>query len=288
MSVYLQSIGYHVWENYLNVSFDAASDQITLIQMEFHDSNNKSQDALLSCLSLAEFERVRHLATAHQIWSTLERFYEGNDHIKTRLFETYRREYENFVKLARETIDMMLSHLKSIVNRMCANKAHLPYDDHERALKVVHALDQRVWEVKVLAIIESPNYETLTMDELYNKLKSTEINHQTRAKIENPSAPTMAQVYGGGSSSNPSPTMFSLSSLLTIKGKCSLGPFISVLVIKFPTHHFELTCNCKYELRIKEKQIESHGRKLNILHYWRNIGMILALSKLFLLLTMFY
>jgi hypothetical protein len=140
----------------------------------------------------------------------------GKDHIKTRLFETYRREYENFVQLARETIDTMLSHFQSIVNRMCANKAHLPFDDHERVLKLVHALDQRFWEVKVSAIIKSPNYETLTMDELFSKIKSTQIDHQIWAKIENPGKPTMALVYGCGSSSNPSPTMLSLSSLLTI------------------------------------------------------------------------
>jgi hypothetical protein len=74
---------------------------------------------------------------------------------------------------------------------MCANKAQLSYDDHERALKLLHALDRRVSEVKVSAIIESPNYETLIVDELFSKLKSTEIDHQTRAKIDNPGAPTM-------------------------------------------------------------------------------------------------
>jgi hypothetical protein len=43
---------------------------------------------------------------------------------------------------------------------MHENKAQLPYDDHEKALKLLHALDWRVWEVKVSTIIESPNYET--------------------------------------------------------------------------------------------------------------------------------
>jgi hypothetical protein len=43
----------------------------------------------------------------------------------------------------------------------------------------------------------------LTVDELFNKLKSTKNDHQTRAKIENPGAPTMALVSEGGSSSNP-------------------------------------------------------------------------------------
>jgi hypothetical protein len=46
---------------------------------------------------------------AHQIWSALERFHEGNDHLKTRLFETDMREYENFTLLAGETIDSMFS-----------------------------------------------------------------------------------------------------------------------------------------------------------------------------------
>jgi hypothetical protein len=136
--------------------------------------------------------------------------------VKTRLFETYRREYENFTQLAGETIDSMFSRFQSIVNKMRANKAQLPYSDHERALKLLHALDRRVWEVKVSVIIELPNYETLVVDELFSKLKSIEIDHQTQAKIENPSAPTMALVSGGGSASNSSPAIFALSSLLSI------------------------------------------------------------------------
>jgi hypothetical protein len=55
------------------------------------------------------------------------------------------------------------------------------------------------------------SYMRLTVDELFSKLKSTKIDYQTRAKIENPCAPTMALVLGGGSSSNPLPAMFTLS-----------------------------------------------------------------------------
>ena len=60
---------------------------------------------------------------------------------------------------------------------MRTNKPQLPYNDLERALKLLHALDRRVWEVKVSAILESVNFETLTEDEVYSKLKSTEIDH---------------------------------------------------------------------------------------------------------------
>jgi hypothetical protein len=89
---------------------------------------------------------------------------------------------------------------------MQANKPQLPYDDHERALKVLYALNQKVWDVKVSAIIESTNYDTLTVDELFSKLKSTKIDYQTQAKIKNPSAPTMALVLGNSLSSSANPS----------------------------------------------------------------------------------
>jgi hypothetical protein len=102
---------------------------------------------------------------------------------------------------------------------MRANRPHLSYDDHERALKVLYALDRKVWDVKVFAIIEFANYDTLTVDELFSKLKFTEIDCQTQAKIKNPSAPTIALVSDTSSSSslaNPSQMSFALSSLVSV------------------------------------------------------------------------
>lgn len=72
----------------------------------------------------------------YEIQTALDKFHKGNDHMKTRLFETYQREYDNFVQLAGETIDSMFSHLWSVMNKMRANKAWLPYDDHERSTQV--------------------------------------------------------------------------------------------------------------------------------------------------------
>jgi hypothetical protein len=64
--------------------------------------------------------------------------------VKTILFDTYHRHYVFLV-------------LVDCQQDAC-EQAHLPYDDHERALKLLHALDQRVSEVKASAIIESPNH----------------------------------------------------------------------------------------------------------------------------------
>jgi hypothetical protein len=53
----------------------------------------------------------------------------------------------------------------------------LPYGDHDRAIKIVHSLDRTVSSEKVEAILESEKYETLTVAELFSKLKSSEVDH---------------------------------------------------------------------------------------------------------------
>lgn len=55
----------------------------------------------------------------------------------------------------------------------CEQNLLLPYVDYENPLKLIYALNQMVWEVKILTIIGHANFETLTTDELFNMLKST-------------------------------------------------------------------------------------------------------------------
>jgi hypothetical protein len=86
----------------------------------------------------------------------LQSYHEGTAQLKTRLFETYKREYENFAQLDGESIDAMFSRFQTIVNKMRANKQQLSYDDHEKALKLLYALDRKVWDVKVCPLSLNP------------------------------------------------------------------------------------------------------------------------------------
>ena len=88
-----------------------------------------------------------------------------------------------------ESADALFQRFLAIVNKMKANITVLPYTDHDRALKLLHALDHEVWGTKVEAIIESPNYETLSIDELFAKLKSTEVDKRLEAKQGGPTDP---------------------------------------------------------------------------------------------------
>jgi hypothetical protein len=100
---------------------------------------------------------------------------------------------------------------------MRANEAVLPYDDHDRAVKLLHSLDRTMWSVKVEAILESEKYETLTVGEMFSKLKSSEVDRGVRAKIENPIDPhSLALVSSSRTNANMSSRQFSLSFLVSM------------------------------------------------------------------------
>jgi hypothetical protein len=71
----------------------------------------------------------------------LKNAHAGNKQVQARLFATYRREYNNFTHLLSESIDTMFQWFTVLVNNMRANVTMLPYDDHDRAVKLLHSLD---------------------------------------------------------------------------------------------------------------------------------------------------
>ena len=107
------------------------------------------------------------------------------------------------------------------MNKVNANRSTgaLEYTEHKKALKLLYALDRSVWDLKVNMIIESAGYETLTVNEFFSKLKATEMDNQTRVKLNGaPSSKSVALVTGpGGSSSNANSALgFSLASLPSV------------------------------------------------------------------------
>jgi hypothetical protein len=135
------------------------------------------------------------------------------------MYATYRREYENFTHLPGESIDALFQRFMVVVNNMRANVDVLPYDDHDRAIKLLHSLDHTVWGGKFEAIVESEKYDTLTVNKLFSKLNSAEVDWGMTDKIEGPTDSHRFALIGGSkgkSNANPSTRMFSLSFLVSL------------------------------------------------------------------------
>jgi hypothetical protein len=80
-------------------------------------------------------------------------------------------------------------------------------------------LDRTVWGGKFEAIVESEKYDTLTVNELFSKLKSAEVDRGMTIKIEGSTDSHSLTLIGGSkgkSNANSSTRIFSLSSLKSL------------------------------------------------------------------------
>jgi hypothetical protein len=183
------------------------------------DANNKAVDYLFRALCQPEFDLVHTEYLACRIRSALKEAHVWNVQVQARMYATYRREYENFTHLPGESIDALFQRFMVVVNNMRANVDVLPYDDHDRAVNLLHSLDRTIWGGKFEAIVESEKYDTLTVNELFSKLKSVEVDRGMTAKLEGPTDSHSLALVGGSkgkSNTNPSTRMFSLSSLMSM------------------------------------------------------------------------
>ena len=55
---------------------------------------------------------MSHLETARVIWARLNEHHEGTNTVKARLFQTHRREYENFTQKPGESVEEMFGHFQ--------------------------------------------------------------------------------------------------------------------------------------------------------------------------------
>jgi hypothetical protein len=219
MAVFLRGKGQILWDVTVDTGYVQLMNIIAPGSRDMFDTNNKVIDYLFHALCQPEFERVHIEHLACRIWSVLKEAHVWNAQVLAQMYETYRREYENFTHLPGESIDALFLRFTVVVNNMRANVDVLTYDDHDRAVKLLHTLDLTVWSGKFEAIVESEKYDTLTVNEQFSKLKSAEVDRGMTVKIEGPTDSHSLALIGrskGKTNANPSTRIFSLSSLMSM------------------------------------------------------------------------
>jgi hypothetical protein len=122
---------------------------------------------------------VSHLETTHDGCLKLCNTYEGSSEIKSTHRDTYNRQCQTFSQKPGESLDDCIAHFESIASslRSCGP---LAYFDNERAKKLIYALDDSVWGIKITALEESTDFATLNPKKLFSKLKSHKMSRKGR------------------------------------------------------------------------------------------------------------
>jgi hypothetical protein len=99
MVVILRGKGQILWDVTVNTTYVHPMNFLAPGSRDMFDTNNKAVNYLYRSLCESEFERVRIEDLAWRIWEQLRNAHPENSQVQARLFETYRREYENFTHL---------------------------------------------------------------------------------------------------------------------------------------------------------------------------------------------
>jgi hypothetical protein len=197
MAAFLRGKGQMLWDVTVDTGYVQPMNFLAPGSRDMFDANNKAVDYLFRALCQPEFDQVHTESLACRIWLVLKEAHVGNAQVQAQMYATYRREYKNFTHLPGESINALFQRFTVVVNNMRANVDVLPYDDHDRVVKLLHSLDHTVWGGKFETIVESKKYDTLTVNELFSKLKSAEVDRGMTAKIEGPIDSHSLALIGG-------------------------------------------------------------------------------------------
>jgi hypothetical protein len=99
MGAFLRGKGQILWDVTVDTGYVQPMDFLAPGSRDRFDTNNKAVDYLFRALCQPGFGRVHTEHLACRIWTVLKEAHVGNAQVQARMYETYRREYENFTHL---------------------------------------------------------------------------------------------------------------------------------------------------------------------------------------------
>jgi hypothetical protein len=238
---------------------DEGYDSDEVAQIRHFDS--QATTILLASLCREEYNKVQRLKSAKEIWDVLKIMHEGDEVTKITKRKMIEGELVRFILNQGVEPQVMYNRLKTLVSQV-RNFGSTKWDDHEMVKVILRSLVFRN-PTQVQLIRGDPRYKLMSPEEVIGKFVSFELMIKGSKQIVN-------LEQGGTSTPEVQPVAFkamkekkeeSTSSRLPIdaskldneemaliiksfrqilkqrrgkdlKGKCALGPFLSILVIE--------------------------------------------------------
>ncbi|GJX78812.1 zf-CCHC domain-containing protein [Tanacetum coccineum] len=123
---------------------------------------------IYNALPRKEYEIIFTCNTAKEIWKTLLITHQGNSQVKDNKIDLLVQQYEQFVISEDESIDSAFARFNTIITSL--KSLDEGYSSKNYVRKFLRALHPK-WRAKVMAIEESKDLTSLSLDELIGNLK---------------------------------------------------------------------------------------------------------------------
>jgi hypothetical protein len=135
--------------------------------------NSQATSILLASLCREEYNKVKGLKNAKEIWDVLKMAHKGDEVTKITKWETIEGELGRFVLNKREEPQAMYNWLKTMVNQV-RNLGSTKWDDHEMVKVILRSLIFRN-PTQVQLIHGDPRYKHMSPEEVISKFVSFEL-----------------------------------------------------------------------------------------------------------------
>nr|GEV75728.1 DUF4219 domain-containing protein/UBN2 domain-containing protein [Tanacetum cinerariifolium] len=138
--------------------------------------NNEAKMVIYNALSRKEYERIFICKTTKEIWDTLLITHQGNSQVKDNNLDLLVQQYEKFTIPKEESIDNQFARFNTVITSLKELDEGLFSKNYVR--KFLRALHPK-WHAKVMAIEESKDLTSLSLDELIGNLKVYEAKKES-------------------------------------------------------------------------------------------------------------
>ena len=175
MKAFLKSIDERVWNS---VEYEWEKPTIPVSewqtsQKEAAAFNSKVMNAIFNAIFVEEFKRISNVEVAHTTWNILQIVHEGTKAVKINKLQQLTTIFESIRMSDDECFDEFYAKLNDIVN--CAYNLGEIYDQPKIVRKIFRSLTED-FRLKVTAITESNDVDSISVDELVGSLQSYELD----------------------------------------------------------------------------------------------------------------
>jgi hypothetical protein len=118
MSMHLRAMGGKIWKIVKNGFVVLKQDEPSTSDNENILTNDQAMNVFYDALDINEFNHIKNITTAHEIWTKLMEIHEGTTIVKSAKLYVCKGKFEKFIMKEDESVSDMFNRLNGIVNEL--------------------------------------------------------------------------------------------------------------------------------------------------------------------------
>jgi hypothetical protein len=177
MSMHLKDMGEKIWPIVRDGFVVLKEDEPSPINNENVLTNDQAMNVFCDALDINEFNRIKNLTTAHEIWTKIMQIHEGTTIVKNAKLYVCKGKFEQFLMKEDESVSDMFNRLNEIVNELKGLGFNVPNVDFTH--KFLRSLPEKY---TIMTMLVRSDLTTTSPTEVLGEILNQDIFKRSQAE----------------------------------------------------------------------------------------------------------